>query len=87
MALTRCTDCGQPVSTHAHACPHCGAPPPGALRHTAWGVAVTAALTAATLALTVAWARKDVWGDLVVAAAVIGPTAVLALVAVRARRG
>jgi hypothetical protein len=26
MALTQCRECGQPVSTEAIACPHCGAP-------------------------------------------------------------
>jgi hypothetical protein len=30
MAMIKCTECGQPVSTRARACPHCGAPPPTA---------------------------------------------------------
>lgn len=24
--MTKCRDCGQPLSTKAHTCPHCGAP-------------------------------------------------------------
>lgn len=29
MTLQPCAECRRAVSTRAHACPHCGAPPPG----------------------------------------------------------
>lgn len=33
MALSPCRECGQPVSSEAPACPHCGVPEPSQARH------------------------------------------------------
>ena len=53
MSMATCTECSQPLSTTAAACPHCGAPAAVALRMPAaavpadWPVALEAAVRAA----------------------------------------
>ena len=37
MALTKCRECEEQVSTEAQACPHCGAPFPARPKWTGWG--------------------------------------------------
>ena len=74
MALTKCVECGQPVSTRARACPQCGAPPPGEGRRLAIGAAVVALSIGVVLALTTSTVRRASGDDF------IGP--VLAVVAI-----
>lgn len=45
MALIKCSECGERVSTKAHTCPHCGKPMTIAIGSIILGVAITLLLT------------------------------------------
>lgn len=56
MAMIKCAECGQLVSTLARACPHCGAPPRST---TSARLVAMAALVAALLATGLTLAMRD----------------------------
>ena len=83
MALEKCSECGQAVSTRARACPHCGAPAPSCGRRQRMGLALAALVTGVSVALTTGTANHSrgpgiEWA--IVTAVVLATVAVLFLV-------
>lgn len=78
MALVKCDECGQQVSTSARACPHCGAPPKAGTRQRA---ALLAAVVAGAVGVVVSatqtsgegtWLTTAVILPLIIVAALAG---------------
>jgi uncharacterized OB-fold protein len=86
MALTKCAECGQPVSTRARACPHCGAPPPGEGRRLAIGAAVVALSIGVVLALTTSTVRRASGDDFIVPVLAVSIAMLAVLSAILKRR-
>lgn len=87
MALTKCSECGQQVSTKARTCPHCGAPSPGSGVRAALLPAVVALVAGLLVALTVGSANRGPGGEDVTMSFVIGGLiTVLAVVAAMLKR-
>ena len=57
--MVKCRECGAEVSSHAKACPKCGAPPPARPVRFNWPMVFTAFVIAAGFALTVAKCDSD----------------------------